>query len=105
MKIYDFSALKFEADTTLYAKWQINTYTVTFNTVGGSAVDNQTVEHGKAVAICVRYQKPETYQQIQSRILRLVGQGTTQTVQSVSGRETLRNRIDRFLSYATCQIG
>ena len=49
--VTDFSALKFEADTTLYAKWQINTYTVTFNTVGGSAVDNQTVEHGKAVAI------------------------------------------------------
>ena len=49
--VTDFSVLKFEADTTLYAKWQINTYTVTFNTVGGSAVDNQTVEHGKAVTI------------------------------------------------------
>ena len=30
---------------TLYAKWTINTYTVTFNTDGGSAVDSQTVNY------------------------------------------------------------
>ena len=30
---------------TLYAKWTVNTYTVTFNTDGGSAVDSQTVNY------------------------------------------------------------
>ncbi|PYE60859.1 putative repeat protein (TIGR02543 family), partial [Aneurinibacillus soli] len=32
-------------DTTLYAKWTANSYTVTFNSNGGSAVTNQTVVH------------------------------------------------------------
>ncbi len=34
---------------TLYAKWVKITYTVSFETNGGSAVANQTVEHGKTV--------------------------------------------------------
>ena len=34
------------ADVTLYAKWATNTYTVTFNSQGGSTVSSQTVEHG-----------------------------------------------------------
>ena len=33
-----FSTFKVTADTTLYAHWTINTYTVTFNSKGGSAV-------------------------------------------------------------------
>jgi uncharacterized repeat protein (TIGR02543 family) len=33
------------ADTTLYAKWQINTYTVSFTSNGGSAVTNQSVAY------------------------------------------------------------
>ena len=33
------------ADTTLYAKWTINEYTVTFNANGGSAVTEQKVEY------------------------------------------------------------
>ncbi len=37
------------ADVTLYAQWATNTYTVTFNSQGGSAVDSQTVEHGGKV--------------------------------------------------------
>jgi uncharacterized repeat protein (TIGR02543 family) len=32
---------------TLTAKWKINTYTVTFDSDGGSAVSSQTIEHGK----------------------------------------------------------
>ncbi|MBR4329128.1 MAG: InlB B-repeat-containing protein, partial [Candidatus Riflebacteria bacterium] len=31
----------------LYAQWQPITYTVTFNTNGGSSIDTQTVQHGK----------------------------------------------------------
>ena len=31
---------------TLTARWAINTYTVTFNSDGGSTVDNQTINHG-----------------------------------------------------------
>ena len=34
------------ADLTVYAQWTINTYTVTFNSQGGSPVSSQTVEHG-----------------------------------------------------------
>ncbi|PKL19599.1 MAG: hypothetical protein CVV48_17235, partial [Spirochaetae bacterium HGW-Spirochaetae-4] len=37
------------SDVTLYAKWATNTYTVTFNSQGGSAVSSQTVEHGGKV--------------------------------------------------------
>jgi uncharacterized repeat protein (TIGR02543 family) len=37
------------ADVTLYAQWTINTYTVTFDSQGGSAVASQTVEHGGKV--------------------------------------------------------
>ncbi len=39
-----------EADTTLYAKWTINVYSVTFNTKGGSIVVSQTIPHGSKVA-------------------------------------------------------
>lgn len=42
-----------DADTTLYAKWTIKTYTVTFNTNGGSAVAAETVIFDK------RVQKPD----------------------------------------------
>ncbi|GBG11113.1 hypothetical protein PAT3040_05898, partial [Paenibacillus agaridevorans] len=31
---------------TLYAKWTINVYTVSFESNGGSAVEATTVEHG-----------------------------------------------------------
>ena len=41
---FDF-ATPVTADTTLYAKWTINEYTVTFNANGGSAVAEQTVEY------------------------------------------------------------
>ena len=34
-------------DTTLVASWKIKSYTVTFDSNGGSNVDSQTIEHGK----------------------------------------------------------
>ena len=37
------------ADITVYAQWTINTYTVTFNSQGGSAVTSQTVAYGGLV--------------------------------------------------------
>ena len=37
------------AEVTLFAQWTTNTYTVTFNSQGGSAVDPQTVELGGKV--------------------------------------------------------
>ena len=39
----DFSTFKVTEDVALYAKWVINTYTVTFNSNGGSEVANATV--------------------------------------------------------------
>ncbi|XID93408.1 InlB B-repeat-containing protein [Paenibacillaceae bacterium WGS1546] len=38
------------ADVTLYAKWSINSYTVGFNSNGGSDVDSQTVVYGQWAA-------------------------------------------------------
>jgi uncharacterized repeat protein (TIGR02543 family) len=36
--------------TTLYAKWTINSYAVTFNSLGGSAVSGQTINYGALVS-------------------------------------------------------
>ncbi|HIJ86185.1 MAG TPA: beta-propeller fold lactonase family protein [Desulfuromonadales bacterium] len=38
------------ADTTLYAKWTINSYTVSFNSNGGSAVTSQSVDYNALAA-------------------------------------------------------
>lgn len=46
---FNFDTYTVTNDVTLYAKWNINTYTVTFNSNGGSAVDSLTVEHGNAI--------------------------------------------------------
>lgn len=45
---YDFNQ-NVTKNITLVAKWKKNTYTVTFNSNGGSTVSNQTVEHGSKV--------------------------------------------------------
>lgn len=42
---FDFNT-PINADTTLYARWVLNEYTVAFNSNGGSAVESQTVSHG-----------------------------------------------------------
>ena len=47
----DFSTFKVTEDIALYAKWVINTYTVTFNSNGGSAVANATVNYNTAVTL------------------------------------------------------
>ena len=44
-KAYDFNAAV-TGNLTLYAKWDANSYTVTFNTNGGSAVTAQSVKYG-----------------------------------------------------------
>ncbi len=45
-KAYDFAATHVTADITLYAKWEIDEYTVAFDADGGSVVAPQTVAHG-----------------------------------------------------------
>jgi uncharacterized repeat protein (TIGR02543 family) len=40
---FSFSTTPITASLTLYAKWTINSYTVSFNSNGGSTVNNQTV--------------------------------------------------------------
>ncbi|MEK5429417.1 InlB B-repeat-containing protein [Lysinibacillus sp. FSL R7-0073] len=45
-QVYDFNSVITEA-TTIYAKWNAQAYTVSFNTDGGSAVSNQSVAHGE----------------------------------------------------------
>jgi len=41
----------FSADATIFAQWTINTYTVTFNSRGGSAIDEQIIAHGSKVTM------------------------------------------------------
>ncbi len=47
---WDFAADTVSADVTLHAKWTINSYHVTFDSNGGSAVDTQTLDFGSLVA-------------------------------------------------------
>lgn len=43
---FKFSEEVITADITLYAKWQLKTYTVSFNSDGGTLIQSQTIEHG-----------------------------------------------------------
>ncbi|MFJ5792569.1 InlB B-repeat-containing protein, partial [Lysinibacillus sp. NPDC093197] len=47
---YDFNN-EITANTTLYAKWKLVTYTVNFEVNGGSLVPNQTVAHGEKATV------------------------------------------------------
>ncbi|MFC1240133.1 InlB B-repeat-containing protein [Treponema vincentii] len=47
---WDFTINTVTEDTTLYAKWRINTYTVHFDAQGGSSVSEQYVLHGHKVS-------------------------------------------------------
>ena len=44
---FDFANATITDDVALYAKWEIITFTVTFDSKGGSPVASQTVEYGK----------------------------------------------------------
>ncbi|WP_318615893.1 InlB B-repeat-containing protein, partial [Sporosarcina sp. YIM B06819] len=46
---WDFTTDKVTSATTLYAKWTINNYTVTFNSQGGSAVSDKTTNYNTAI--------------------------------------------------------
>lgn len=47
---FDLNTRSIVQDTTLYAKWTPNTYKVTFNTLGGSAVSDAAVEYEKKLS-------------------------------------------------------
>jgi len=47
---WDFDSDTLTADVNLYAKWTTNTYTVTFDSQGGSAVSSQMVEQGGLIS-------------------------------------------------------
>jgi uncharacterized repeat protein (TIGR02543 family) len=49
--LWDFEKRKVEKDITLYAKWNIITYTVTFNANGGSPISPQQVKHGETASM------------------------------------------------------
>ena len=46
------------ADMTLYAKWAVQTFTVSFYTNGGNTIDDATVEYGKKVVVPTAPTKP-----------------------------------------------
>ena len=46
---WDFEKDKVISDITLYAKWTINTHTVTFNPQGGTAVSPKTAQYGTTI--------------------------------------------------------
>ena len=47
---YDFNTAPVTGDLTLYAQWTPNTYTVTFNSNGGTPVTSVNVQYGQTVA-------------------------------------------------------
>ena len=47
--LFDFTNTKVTEDITLFAKWTINNYTITFNSQGGSVVSNKDVEYNNAI--------------------------------------------------------
>ena len=47
--VFDFANTKITGDITLYAKWTIKTYTITFNTNEGSTINPINVAHGSTV--------------------------------------------------------
>ncbi|ANF94768.1 InlB B-repeat-containing protein [Paenibacillus bovis] len=47
---FDFGAVAIKADKTLYAKWILNAYTVSFDSSEGTFVGSQHVEYGRTVA-------------------------------------------------------
>ncbi|MFS0872448.1 S-layer homology domain-containing protein, partial [Paenibacillus xylanilyticus] len=50
---FDFDNTTVTDDITLYAKWNANQYTVSFNTLGGSAVADVAVDYGKKLSVPV----------------------------------------------------
>jgi len=46
---WNFATDKVTADTVLYAKWNINSYTVSFNSQGGSTVDSKTANYNTTI--------------------------------------------------------
>ena len=46
---WNFAVDTVTADITLYAKWTINSYTVTFDSQGGSAIDSLSADHGTTI--------------------------------------------------------
>ncbi len=49
VNIWNFDTDTVSADITLYAKWSLDSYTVTFNTNGGSEVAALTADHGAKI--------------------------------------------------------
>ena len=43
--VFDIATMTVRGDMTLYAKWEINKYTVTFNTNGGTVIASQKVDY------------------------------------------------------------
>lgn len=46
-----YTTQKITANTTLYAKWNANTYTITFNSNGGSEVSSSSAKHGEVITL------------------------------------------------------
>ena len=48
---FDFAKDVITAATTLYAKWEANIYTVTFNSNGGTAIQAKTIRYGATITV------------------------------------------------------
>lgn len=47
--LFDFTNTKLTEDTTLFAKWTINKYTITFNSQGGSLVSDRSIDYNNII--------------------------------------------------------
>ena len=53
LNVWNFTTNSVTANTTIYAKWIINSYVVTFDSQGGNAVSSKNVNYNGAIAIRV----------------------------------------------------
>ena len=55
---WDFENDRVKGDTALYAGWSINTYTIQFNSKGGSPVASTTAQYGKKIEAPAKPERP-----------------------------------------------
>jgi uncharacterized repeat protein (TIGR02543 family) len=55
---WDFKSDLVTKDTTLFAKWSVNSYTVSFDSAGGSQVSNMTVVFNSILPVPVKPERP-----------------------------------------------
>jgi len=87
------------ADTNLYAKFEINHYTVTFNSYGGTAVESQTVDWNTSATLTTPTRVGYTFKGW------FLPDGTQYTNQAIKENTTLTARWEVVMCTVTFYVG